>query len=76
VSEEFEAAEYLAASGGRHCCVVQESKGLINMNAQILDVALWQDGGIHNSQWWVGRKADILVLTVGRQTVEQLGFGE
>jgi hypothetical protein len=55
--------------------MVQEIEGLINMNAQIFDVALRQDGGIHNSEWWVGRKANILVLAVGRQTVEQLGFG-
>ena len=72
--EESEAAKYLAASGSRHCCVVSEGKGLVNIDAQILDVTLWQDGGIHYSQWRVGGKADVLVLTVDGQTVEQFSL--
>jgi hypothetical protein len=50
--------------------MVQKGKGFIDINTQVLDVTFRQDGGIHDSEWWMGREAGIFILAGGRQAVE------
>jgi hypothetical protein len=51
--------------------MVEEAEGFVNVNAQVFDLTLWCNGGVHHPEGRVGGKADVFVFAGKGKTIEE-----
>jgi len=54
--------------------MVKKAKGFVNVDAQVLDLTLWDYSGVHYSKGGVEGEDDVLVFAIKWKAVEEFRF--